>query len=277
MSQESPQYQVRALERALDLLEIFTLAEPELSFTELTERSGLSKGTAVRLLSILERRGFLERSPDTDRYRIGLRTFELGSVYIQSFQLEAEAQPFLKELAAECGQSANLGILDQGEVVHLVVVPASRPIHFAVRSGQRDFAHSSGLGKVLLAALPDDELGEIIATRGLEQRTPKTLTTPEALRAALGEVRTQGYAIDDEESVPGLSCIAAPVFDDRGRVIGAVSISGLTSEYAEPNRTTYVESVRRAADGISQRFGAAVQGRRAMEETGDGLAQPAAR
>ncbi len=85
MPKDAPQYQVRALERALDLLDAFTLAEPELSFTELTERSGLSKGTAVRLLSILERRGFLERSPDTDRYRIGLRTFELGSVYIQSF------------------------------------------------------------------------------------------------------------------------------------------------------------------------------------------------
>jgi DNA-binding IclR family transcriptional regulator len=277
MSQESPQYQVRALERALDLLEAFTLAEPELSFTELTERSGLSKATAVRLLSILERRRFLERSPDTDRYHIGLRTFELGSIYAQSSQLETVSQPFLKELADTCGQSANLGLLDQGEVVHVVVVPASRPIHFSVRSGQRDAAHSSGLGKVLLAALPDAELDEVIATHGLPQRTPTTLTTPNALRAVLAEVRTQGYAIDDEESVPGLTCIAAPVVDDRGRVVGAVSISGLTSEYTEPNRTAYIEAVVRAADGISQRLGAAVQTGRAMEESGNSLAQAAAR
>ncbi len=277
MPKDAPQYQVRALERALDLLDAFTLAEPELSFTELTERSGLSKGTAVRLLSILERRGFLERSPDTDRYRIGLRTFELGSVYIQSFQLEAESQPFLKELAATCGQSANLGVLDQGEVVHIVVVPASRPIHFSVRSGQRDAAHSSGLGKVLLAALPQAEVDEIIAARGLPQRTPTTLITPEKLHAALDEVRDQGYAIDDEESVLGLTCIAAPVFDDRGRVIGAVSISGLTNEYAEPNRTAYIAAVQQAANGISQRFGAAVQAGRAMAEASDGLAQADAR
>ncbi|HET9661171.1 MAG TPA: IclR family transcriptional regulator [Thermomicrobiales bacterium] len=277
MPQDSPQYQVRALERALDLLESFTLAEPELSFTELTERSGLSKATAVRLLSILERRRFLERSPDTDRYHIGLRTFELGSIYAQSSQLETVALPFLKELADTCGQSANLGILDQGQVVHVVVVPASRPIHFSVRSGQRDAAHSSGLGKVLLAALPDAELDEIITARGLEQRTPKTLITLDTLRAALVEVRAQGYAIDDEESVPGLTCIAAPVFDDRGRVVGAVSISGLTSEYAEPNRSTYIAAVVRAANGISQRLGAAVQAGRAMDETNDGLAQAAAR
>lgn len=259
MSSESPQYQVRALERALDLLDAFSLAEPELSFTDLTERSGLSKGTAVRLLSVLERRGLLERSPDTERYRIGLRAFELGSVYIQSLQLESVSEPFLQELSATCGQSANLGILDQGEVVHLAVVPASRPIHFSVRSGQRDAAHSSGLGKVLLAALTDAELDDVIATRGLAYRTPTTITTPEALRTALDEVRTQGYAVDDEESVTGLSCIAAPFFDDRGRVVGAISISGLSHEYAEPNRSAYIAVVRQAAQGISLRLGAAVQ------------------
>ncbi len=260
MCSESPQYQVRALERALDLLDAFSLAEPELSFTDLIERNGLSKGTAVRLLSVLERRGLLERSPDTDRYRIGLRAFELGSIYIQSLQLESVSHPFLKELAETCGQSANLGILDQGEVVHLAVVPASRPIHFSVRSGQRDAAHSSGLGKVLLAALTDAALRDVIATRGLAYRTPNTITTPDALRTALDEVRTQGYAIDDEESVTGLTCIAAPFFDDRGRVAGAVSISGLSQEYTEPNRSAYIAAVRQAAQDISLRLGAAVHG-----------------
>ena len=259
MSSESPQYQVRALERALDLLDAFSLAEPELSFTELTERNGLSKGTAVRLLSVLERRGLLERSADTDRYRIGLRAYELGSVYIQSLPLETVAQPFLKTLAETCGQSANLGILDHGEVVHLYVVPASRPIHFSVRSGQRDSAHSSGLGKVLLTALTEEALDDLIDTHGLTERTPTTITTPEALRAALEEVRAQGYAIDDEKSVVGLTCIAAPIFDDRGQVVGAVSISGLTHEYAEPNRSAYIEAVRQAARNISLRLGSAVR------------------
>jgi DNA-binding IclR family transcriptional regulator len=266
MSSESPQYQVRALERALDLLDSFSLTEPELSFTELTERTGLSKGTAVRLLAVLERRGLLERSPETDRYRIGLRAYELGSVYIQSLALESIAHPFLKALAETCGQSANLGILDRGEVVHLTVVPSDRPIHFSVRNGQRDAAHSSGLGKVLLSALSDEELDAVITAYGLPARTPNTISTPAALRTALEQVRAQGYAIDTEESVPGLSCIAAPVIDDRGQVRAAVSISGLTSEFAEPNRSAYVEAVRQAAHGISVRLGAAVR-----NEEGSGL------
>jgi IclR family acetate operon transcriptional repressor len=182
----------------------------------------------------------------------------LGSVYIQSLALESIAHPFLKALAETCGQSANLGILDRGEVVHLTVVPSDRPIHFSVRNGQRDAAHSSGLGKVLLSALSDEELDAVITAYGLPARTPNTISTPAAL--------AQGYAIDTEESVPGLSCIAAPVIDDRGQVRAAVSISGLTSEFAEPNRSAYVEAVRQAAHGISVRLGAAVR-----NEEGSGL------
>lgn len=259
MGQDTPHYQVRAVERALDLLESFTLTEPDLSFTELTARSGLSKGTAVRLLAVLERRGLVERSNETERYRIGVRAFELGSIYIQSLELEREAHRYLEALVDECHQTANLGLLDHGEIVHLLVVPSRRPIHFSVKTGQRDNAHSTGLGKALLAASTEDELEMVIATRGLPRRTDRTITTPDRLRDELARVRSQGYAIDDEESVPGLTCIAAPISSDRGVVIGAVSISGLSQEFTEPVRTTYVNAVVRAANEISHRLGAGVR------------------
>lgn len=259
MGQDTPHYQVRAVERALDLLECFALAEPELSFTELTARSGLSKGTAVRLLAVLERRGLVERSNETERYRIGVRAFELGSIYIQSLELEREAHRYLEALVDECHQTANLGMLDHGKIVHLLVVPSRRPIHFSVKTGQRDNAHSTGLGKALLAAATEDELEMVIATRGLPRRTERTITSPDCLRDELARVRLQGYAIDDEESVPGLTCIAAPISSDRGMVIGAVSISGLSQEFAEPVRTTYINAVVRTAHEISHRMGAGVR------------------
>ncbi|MCC6674538.1 MAG: IclR family transcriptional regulator [Thermomicrobiales bacterium] len=258
MSPASPQYQVRALERALDVLDAFTIGEPELSFTELTARTGLSKGTAVRLLAVLERRGFLERSNETERYRIGVRAFEVGSIYIQTLALEREAHRYLDALVEECHQTANLGMLDHGEIVHLLVVPSRRPIHYSVQSGQRDDAHCTGLGKALLAGLSASELDALIADRGLPRHTERTITTTDELRAELATVRARGYAIDEEESVPGLTCIAAPIYDDRGSAAGAVSVSGQSSEFAEPNRTAYANAVLRTANEISRRLGAAV-------------------
>lgn len=251
-------YHVRALERALDLLDAFSILEPELSFSDLAARVNLPKSTVVRLLSILEERGYVERSAETDRYRIGIRAFEIGSIYIQSTRLEAEAQPFLKELAQECNQTANLAVLDQGEIVHITVVAPSRPIRFYATIGQRDAAHCTGLGKALLAGLSDEELEAVIARRGLTQRTDRTVSTMSELSAQLAEIRERGYAIDDEESVPGLTCIAAPIRDDKDRVVASVSVSGQSAEFGEPHLSRHIEAVKNASRLISIRLGNAI-------------------
>lgn len=260
MAQGSQQhYQVRALERALDLLDAFSLAAPELTLSELAERTELPKSTLVRLLAVLERRHYVERTPETERYRIGIRAFELGSIYIQTLKLETESQLLLQWLATECNQTANLAVLDDGEIVHLAVVTPNRPIHFSAKRGQRDSAHATGLGKILLADLSDEELETVVARRGLPSLTARSLTTIEELRANLAIVRERGYAIDEEEVVEGLACIAAPILNDRGRVAAAVSISGQSHEFEEPNRSRYIQAVQEAAAGISQRLGHAVQ------------------
>jgi IclR family acetate operon transcriptional repressor len=252
-------YQVRALERALDIVGAFTLAEPELTLTAIAARVGLAKSTATRLLAVLEERGWLERSAATDRYRIGVRAFEIGNIYIQTTTLESEAQPILRHLATTCQQTANLGILRQGEVVHIAVVAPDRPIRFSTPVGLRDSAHLTGLGKALLAALPGDELAAVIARHGLPGRTARTITTPEALRANLAEIRSRGYALDDEEAFDGLRCIAAPIRDARGETIAAVSISGLASEFNESALPRYIAAVQDAARAISARLGNGVQ------------------
>lgn len=248
-------YQVRALERALDIVDAFTLAEPELTLTTIAARVGLPKSTATRLLAVLEERGWLERSPATERYRIGVRAFEIGNVYIQSTSLEAEAQPILRELATACRQTANLGILRQGEVVHIAVVAPDRPIRFSTPVGLRDAAHLTGLGKALLATLPEEELAALIARHGLPGRTARTITTAAALRADLAATRARGYALDDEEAFEGLRCVAAPILDAREATIAAVSISGLASEFNDDTLPTYVAAVRDAARAIAARLG----------------------
>jgi DNA-binding IclR family transcriptional regulator len=254
-----PQYQVRALERSLQILGAFSLEQPELSLSDLSMATDLPPSTALRLLTILAQFGYVEKSPDTDRYRIGVGMFERGSIYIQSTTVEAEAAGPLEALARETNQTASLGVLDRTDIVHIAVYQPDRAIRYYAPVGQREMAHCTGLGKALLSGLRDEEVEEIVAQRGLPGRTDRTITTISALRANLSEIRERGHAIDNEESIVGLRCVAAPIFDDRNRVVAAISASGAASEFDESTMPVLIEAITKTAALISDRLGHRVQ------------------
>ncbi len=268
MATTSSQYQVRALERALQILSSFTLAEPELSLSELSMATDLAPSTTLRMLSILAQYGYVERSAATDRYRIGVGMFERGSIYIQTTTVEAQAKVPLADLARECNQTASLAVLDRGEIVHIAVFPPDRAIRYYAPLGQREMAHCTGLGKVLLSGLSNQELEEVVDQRGLPGRTDRTITTIAALRAHLRRVREQGYAIDNEESVVGLRCVAAPIFDDRNRIAAAMSASGSAAEFNEETIPGLLGAIKRTAGIISARLGNRVHQRELVDTVG---------
>jgi len=254
-SMERGTYQIRALDRGLDILEAFTLSDPELTIGEIGARAGLPKPTVVRLLSVLAERGYVERVPGVERYRLGVRTLEVGSVYLQSTSLEAEARPIMRRLADATGQTANLGILDKHQVVHIEVVAPDRPVRFWASIGKREDAHVSGLGKVLLTGLPAQSR-EFYLRQPRARVTANTITDAEALRAELDRIVARGYAIDDEESNVGVVCIAAPIRDGNGRIVAAVSISGARAEFdVDGNMAAFTGQVQAAAADISARLG----------------------
>lgn len=252
---ERATYQIRALDRGLDILEAFSLSQPELTIGEIGERAKLPKPTVVRLLSVLADRGYVERVPGAERYRLGVRTLEIGSVFLQSTSLEAEARPIMRRLADATRQTANLGILDHEQVVHIEVVAPDRPVRFWASIGKREDAYVSGLGKVLLTTLTG-KARETYLRKPRVALTPKTIADGEALGAELDKVAAAGYAIDDEESNPGVVCIAAPIFNGKGRIEAAVSISGPRAEFdGDGTMAQMIELVRGAAGEISARLG----------------------
>lgn len=257
-------YQIRALERGLDLLEAFTPARPEYSVADLATATGLPKPTIVRLLSVLTSRSFVEHVPDSDRYRLGVKSLEIGSAYLQSTSLEAEAKPIMQRLADRTNQTANLGILDRFDVVHVQVVAPDRPVRFWAEVGKREDAYLSGLGKVLLAGLE-----EPVFTRYLAQpraaKTAKTLVDAGDLRRDIEQTRARGYGLDDEESNPGVRCVAAPVRDRTGRIVAAMSISGVRAEFEHDQMSRYIADVTQAAADISARLGHAQSGRARLD------------
>jgi DNA-binding IclR family transcriptional regulator len=226
MDRPAPNYQVRSVQRALTLLRTFLAHDGELSAAELSKETGLDPSTVFRLLMTLEGQGFVENNHATAKYRPGVVLLELGSRFLKNNDIRSRSIEYLERLRDEFGETVHLTILVGNEVVYLEKVAGLHPIGFmSSRVGDRNPAHCTGVGKVLLAHLSDDELAQRYPGRRLKRFTAQTITDFEELRAELARIRGQGYAIDMEEHELGVKCVAAPTFDHK-EIAAAVSVSG---------------------------------------------------
>jgi DNA-binding IclR family transcriptional regulator len=250
---ETPNYQVRALQRGLAILQAFSGAEPTLSLAEISRRLAIPKATTLRLLECLRQESWLTYDAERGRYALSIAALEIGSAYLAASRIEQRAMPFLRRLADITNQTANLGILNGNNVVHVAVVEPDRPLRYHSYVGARDLAHCTGLGKVLAAYLDEATLRTLVSA-GLARRTPSTITEPTAFRQELHRVRTSGFAEDLEEGAPGLRCLAAPVLDADASVVAAMSISGPAAEF-EGSRAAFLAALLENAGGLSARLG----------------------
>jgi DNA-binding IclR family transcriptional regulator len=261
-----PNYQIRAVQRALHVLTSFTATEPEMSLARLAAKTRLHKATLVRMLRCLESLGFI-RQVDTGRYQLGVKVFELGSVYyVTQLNVERLARPWMERLVDRWGLTANLAVLDEGQIVYVAIVEPKRALRVQFSVGSRFAAHCTALGKALLSGLDDQEVDRIIARRGLPKMTEHTITDPAELKRQLADVRARGYAVDNQESILNVRCVGVPLRDHRGHVVAALSLSGsildLTQEAIRPVATDLLE----AAAAISRAMGGAVHPLRAGDQ-----------
>ena len=228
MKKPKGEYSIQTVINALRLLEEFQDAE-ELGVTHLSRRLDLHKNNVFRLLATLEQRGYVDQSPETERYRLGVRTLELGRAFTRSRSLLQRARPILRALAGALGESAHLGVLRGFEVVHLDGAAPDRLILSRVRVGWRLPAHCTALGKALLGCAPEsvrEAFDRTVVAGGLERRTPATIADRDKFFEHLRTVAVQGFAVDAEECEEGLCCVAAPVYDGEGDLVAALSVSG---------------------------------------------------
>ena len=229
MSKPKSDYTIQTVSNALRLLEVF-YDESELGVSDLSRRLGLHKNNVFRLLATLELGGYIEQSAATDRYRLGVRSLELGRAYSRSHSLVERAHPVLKNLVDQVGETAHLGVLRDFDVVHLDGVGPRRLLVTSNRVGQRLPAHCSALGKVLIGCALGDTREEyhrsVVEEGRLEAVTPATVEDGMKLSEQLRTVGAQGYAFDLGECEVGLNCAAAPVYGESGEVVAALSVSG---------------------------------------------------
>jgi DNA-binding IclR family transcriptional regulator len=215
---------VPALVRGFAILDLIA-ANPGLDFTAIHSRLGLPKSSTHNLLSSLCQLGAL-RLQDGKTYTLGLKLAELGNFAAGERFIEAMALPVLRQLAAELHLTCHLGVMEGREAVYLSKVQCDHPIKVDSWVGKRFSLHCSALGKVLLAWLPPADLDRALAEIEWRKNTAKTITNGFKMKRHLAAVRDRGWAIDDEENVPEIRCVAAPIFDRRGRVAAAVSAVG---------------------------------------------------
>lgn len=216
---------VRSVDRALDILLCFAGDESALSMTQIAARAGIHKSTVHRLLATLEARGFLVRDQGNGHYRLGFRLVELASVALREIDLPRVAEPHMQRLAAECGETIDLGALDGDHVVYLKVIESPQRLKIAAAVGQRLPAYCTATGKAILAFLPPEQLEPILAA-DLPRYTELTKVTRADLERDLLATREQGYAVSEQEFEPDINALGAPILDDRGLPLGALAIVG---------------------------------------------------
>jgi len=221
-------YQLHGLERAVSVLEALSESDTPLSLAEICQRVGLHKSTAHRSLMVLERSALIERTLE-NRFRLGLRLYELGNRAVEQIDLRARVYPFFRRLAAEVGETVHLGVLQKTSVVYLDKVEPNRRVCMSSKIGTSNPVYCTSMGKAMLAFQPEEMIEEIVAKIRFTPYTPKTLCSREKLLEYLKIVRRRGYAIDDQEIELGVRCVGAPVLNEDHWAIAAVSVSGPSS------------------------------------------------
>jgi len=254
MTKDPNGYNVRAVERALQILECFDDEHPEMGVSEIAQAVDLHKATTHRIVTTLLNFGYLERALDGQRYRLGLRLTELGYKAIRRLDLRREALWYMNQLSQKWGETCDLSIFDQGDVFYIEMVPGSHALTITAAVGQRLPVHCTASGKLFLAYLPSQVLEDILS-KPLKTYTKNTLSSAEDLRQQLNLVRQQGYAFDDEEFETGIRAVACPIFDRTGKIIAAISIPSPASRMMLGRVPEIARGLAEATQAISRRMG----------------------
>lgn len=245
---------IQSVARALALLERLATSAGGLRLSDLARAEGLAVSTTHRMLTTLEDRGFAQTTPD-GRWHVGRRAFAVGGAYTRRLSFLAPAQPFLRRLRDATRETANLGRIEEGEVITLAQSESREIMRAIAAPGGHTPVMNSGIGKAIAATWPDTAIAAHVERYGLRPMTRSALATLPAVMTEMAQIRAQGFAVDDEEFVAGMRCVAAVVWSAEAEAICAISISGLAARVT-PDRVADIGAlVSREARALTDLLG----------------------
>lgn len=246
---------IQSVDRALQILALFSHRCPTLGVTEISQAVGLSKGTVHGLIRTLLRQGFLQQDVPSRKYRLGLKIYELGIILAGTLEINQKAAGPVTQMAKGAQLVGRVAIWDGDSVIITFDVhPRIRAV-LPFRFGPRVHAYCSAMGKAILAFLDEAQVNSYIERTPMVAFTAATITDKEQFLQELAETRRRGYAVDREEAVQGVGCIGAPVFQRDGQVAGSISISGSTARVLGEKMTEYIDELLRTAAEVSRYMG----------------------
>lgn len=245
---------IRSVLKAIDIMNVFTPEEPTLTLAQIATRMKMPKSTTHNLLNTLASRGFIEKIND-DSYALGTAVISLTQAARVNAELRDRAAPLLRELADITKESIYLTYLDGDYILYIYAIETKNRLLARSAVGDRVHPHCTGVGKAILAALPQSRVEEIISRTGLPRFTENTFTEPQALFEELERTRQRGYSYDNQEHNLGNYCLGAPIRDAQGRTIGGCSLAGRDPEIIGARQYDLAPELLYAAQEISRRMG----------------------
>lgn len=245
---------LQTVQKAAEVLNLFSVERPEWGISELAKVLAFPKSSTSALVSTMAEQGLLRRT-SAGRYKLGWRVVALSQVLLSTTDFRIEARPSMEALISRFGETVHLATLESGQIIYVDKLQGTRAIQVSVTGvGYRLPAHCSGVGKVILADRPWDEVQQILSSRGMPAITSNTITSIETFKAELKRVAAQGYAYDMEEAVEELCCVAAPIRDHSGEVVAALSLSVPAYRFQQA-REQYRLAIVGAAKQVSEGLG----------------------
>lgn len=246
--------ETQSLHRAIAILDCFRDIQPELGVREIARQLELHPSTVGRMLTTMTSLGILSQDQESHRYRMGSKVLKWGEVYTSNVDLRAQARSYMEGLHGATEETISLDIPDGDARICIERIESPHSLRWVARIGERMPYYASASGKVLLAFLPPAQQKKVLTMR-LEKLTPNTTTDPRLLRQELEAIRKRGYAVSQGERVEGVSCVAAPIFDAAGKVIGAINVSGPSTRFSKEKIQQYAHLVIQASTSLSCRMG----------------------
>ena len=248
-----------SVHKTFSILEYFTEQKPDWGVTELANEIGSNKSTIYRFLSDMQQVGILDKHPETEKYSLGLKLFELGSRVKLKAALVEKTHPVLELVANDIKETVHIAVLKNNKVFYVDKVESPLGLKISSQIGSNNPLHATALGKVLMTYQPEVKrqkiLHQIFEESHIPTFTENTITDKASMVKELEQIKKKGYALDKEEFEIGLICLAIPIYNENGEVVASLSASGPANRFKKEELTNYVSTLQKGADMIKEKIG----------------------